>query len=132
MEVDMMTKMSVPIWQRVACGLLSVGGAVELVANVLDGSVHGIWGIAAWVLGMFGTVTFGRIAVQKAPAYSGVDAMPVPSSQVGLLVEENHQVEAIRAYRAEAAASLTEAKAVIEHYWPNNSSKRTREKPRAA
>lgn len=127
----MMTKMSVPIWQRVTSGLLFVGGAAALVANVLDGSVHGIWGIAAWVLGVFGAVTFGRIAVQKAPIYRGVDAMPVPSYQVARLVEEHHQVEAIRAYRAEAAASLPEAKAVVEHYWPD-SSKQTREKPRAA
>ena len=128
----MMTKMSTPIWQRVICGLLFASGAVAFVANVLDGSVHGIWGIAAWVLGVFGVVTFGRIAVQKATVHRGVDAMPVPSSQVSHLVKQHRQLEAIKAYRVEAAASLLEAKAVIEHYWPNNSSKRTREKPRAA
>jgi uncharacterized protein (DUF58 family) len=128
----MMTKMSTPIWQRVICGVLSVAGAVALVANVLVGSVHGIWAIAVWVFGVFGAVTFGRIAVQKATVYRGADAMPVPSSQVGRLVEEHRQVEAIKAYRVEASASLFEAKAVIEHYWPNISFKRTREKPRAA
>ena len=119
----MMTKMSTPIWQRVMCGLLSVAGAVALVANVLNGAVHGMWGIAAWVFGVFGAVTFGRAAVQKATVHRGVDAMPVPSPQVGHLVEGHRQVEAIKAYREEAAASLFEAKAVIEHYWPNNSSK---------
>jgi len=62
----MMTKMSTPIWQRVICGVLSVAGAVALVANVLVGSVHGIWGIAVWVFGVFGAVTFGRIAVQNS------------------------------------------------------------------
>lgn len=128
----MMTKMSTPIWQRVMCGLLSVAGAVALVVNVLDGSVHGIWGIAAWVFGVFGVVIFGRAAVQKATVNRDVGAMPVPSPQIGHLVEEHSQVEAIKAYRAEAAASLFEAKAVIEHYWPNSSSKRTREKPRTA
>jgi hypothetical protein len=121
----MMSKLSTPIWQRVFCALLSAGGAVALVANVLSGSVHGIWGIATWVLGVFGAVTFGRVAVQKAAVYRGVDAMPVPSSQIGRLVEEHRQLEAIRAYRAEASASLFEAKAVFEHYWPNNSSKQT-------
>ena len=128
----MMRKVSTPIWQRVICALLFAGGAVALVANVLDGSVHGIWGVAAWVLGVFGAVTFGRIAVQKATVYRGVEDLPVPSSQVGHLVEEHHQLEAIKAYRAEAAASLLEAMAVLEHYWPKSSSKRTREKPRAA
>lgn len=83
-------------------------------------------GIAAWVFGVFGAVTCGRVAVQKATICRGVDALPVPSSQVGRLVEAHRQVEAIKAYRAEAAASLFEAEAVIEHYWPNNSSKRTR------
>jgi len=128
----MTTKMSTPIWQRVVCGLLSVAGALALVANVLDGSVHGIWGIAVWVFGVFGAVTFGRVAVQKPIVYRSVDAMAAPSSQVGRFVEEHRQVEAIKTYRAEAAASLFEAKAVIEHYWPNHSSKRTREKLRTA
>ena len=128
----MMKKMSTPIWQRVICGLFFVAGVVALVANILDGSVHGIWGIAAWLFGVFGTVTFGRVAIQKDPVYRGVDALPVPSSQVGHLVEEHRQIDAIKAYRAEAAASLFEAQAVIAHYWPNHSFKRTREKPRAA
>lgn len=44
----MMTKMGTPIWQRLICGLLSLAGAVALVANAVDGSVHGIWGIAVW------------------------------------------------------------------------------------
>lgn len=113
-----MRKVSTPIWQRVICALLSAGGAVALVANVLDGAVHGIWGIAAWVFGVFGAVTFGRAAVQKAIVHRGIDALPVPSSQVGQLVEEHRQVQAIKAYRAEAAASLFEAMAVLEHYWP--------------
>jgi Na+/melibiose symporter-like transporter len=120
----MMTKMSTPVWQRVICGLLSVVGAVALVANAMDGSVHGAWGITVWVFGVFGAVAFGRVAFQKATVCRSVDTMPVPSSEVSRLVEERRQVEAIKAYRAEAAASLHEAKAVIEHYWPNNSSKR--------
>ena len=128
----MIRKVSTPIWQRVICALLSAGGAVALVANVLDGSVHGIGGITAWVFGAFGAVTFGLIAVQKATVYRGVDALPAPSSQVGHLVEQHRLLEAIKAYRAETAASLFEAKAVIEHYWPKSSSKRTREKPRVA
>jgi len=114
----MMTKVSAPIWQRVFCALFSAGGAVALVANVLDGSVHGIWGIATWVLGLFGAVTFGRIAVHKPTVHRGLDALPVPSSQVSHLIEEHRQVEAIKAYRAETSASFFEAKAVIEQHWP--------------
>lgn len=121
-----MTKINTAVWQRVICGLLSVAGAAALVANAMDGSVHGIWGITAWVFGVFGAVAFGRAAVQKATVSRGVDSMPAPSSEVVRLVEQHRQDEAIKAYRAEAAASLHEAKAVIEHYWPNNSSKRTR------
>ena len=128
----MTTYSSTPIWQRVVCGLLCVAGAVALIANVLEGSVHGILGIVGWVIGVLGAVIFARVAFHKPIAYRSVDAMPVPSSQVGRFVEEHRQVEAIKAYRAEAAASLFEAKAVIDHYWPNHSSKRTREKPRAA
>ncbi|MEO8777371.1 MAG: hypothetical protein ABI389_01725 [Rhodanobacter sp.] len=131
-EADMMMKASIPIWQRVICALLATGGAVALVADVLGGSVLGIWGIATWVLGVFGAITCGRIAVQKATVYRGVDAMPAPSPQVGRLVEEHRQLEAIKAYRAEASATLFEAKAVLEHYWPDHSSRRTREKRRAA
>lgn len=122
----MVTKISTPVWQRVMCGLLSVAGAVALVANAMDGSVRGIWGIAAWVFGVFGAVAFGRAAIQKTTVYQSVETMPVLSPEVGRLVEERRQAEAIKAYRAEAAASLHQAKAVIEHYWPNNSSKRTR------
>ena len=122
----MMTKMSTPVWQRVICGLLSVVGAVALVANTMDGSVHGIWGTAVWVFGAFGAAAFGRAAIKRATVYQSVDTMPVPSPEVSRLVEQRRQAEAIKAYRAEAAASLHEAKAVIEHYWPNSSSKRTR------
>lgn len=127
-----MTKMSTPVWQRVICGLFSVVGAVALIANAMDGSVHGFGGMTVWVFGVFGAVAFGRIAVQKATVYRSVDGMPVPSPEVGRLVEERGHVEAIKAYRAEAAASLHEATAVIEHYWPNSSSRRRRERSRAA
>ncbi|MGY3040752.1 hypothetical protein ACVWWQ_002383 [Rhodanobacter sp. TND4EL1] len=122
----MMTKMSAPIWQRVICGLLSVAVAVALIANILDGSVHGTWGIVKWVFGALGAVVFARAAVQRAITYRSVDAMPAPSSQVSRFIEEHRLIDAIKAYRAETAASLVEAKAVIEHYWPNHSSKRTR------
>ena len=128
----MAAKLSTPVWQRLVCGLLCVAGAVAIVVNALDGSVHGIWGITAWVLAAFGAVDCGRVAVQKPIVYRSVDELPVPSRQVGRFIEEHRQVEALKAYRAETFASLFEAKAVLEHYWPNSSSKRKREKPHAA
>lgn len=122
----MMTKMSPRVWQRVIFGLFSVAVAVALIANILDGSVHGTWGVAKWGLGALGAVIFARAAFQTPITSRSVDAMPAPSPQVSRFIEEHRQIDAIKAYRAETAASLVEAKAVIEHYWPHHSSKRTR------
>lgn len=45
---------TMPVWQRIVCGRLAVGGVIALIANPLHGSFGNVWNIAMWPLSAAG------------------------------------------------------------------------------
>lgn len=67
---------SAPIWQRVICGVLAIGGGVALVAEVLYG-VSSHQSLVSLLFGLGGLYLFGYIAVRgrlPRPYFGGGNA----------------------------------------------------------
>ena len=60
----MQTNRVAPIWQRVVCGVLCVGGMLALPFNILHGDYHGWHGAALILLAVGGVYWFGHIALR--------------------------------------------------------------------
>lgn len=113
-------KKRTPVWQRAVCGLLSIAGLVALVSSAVHSGFSDVWATVVWLFGVYGVVLFGAFAVSKGPVYRDVNDLPRPSARIEQLLTAHSQVGALKAYREEADVSLFEARAVIEHYWPNS------------
>lgn len=125
-------KTGTPVWQRVVCALIALGAAAAIVSELLNGEVSGLWGAVQLLLATCGAFAFAVIAIRGGKAYRPVESLPAPSAHVGQLVEAHQIINAMKAYRTEANATLFEAQSVMAHYWPKSPSKRPREKPRDA
>ena len=116
----------VPLWQRVFCGLLALGGAVALVRELSSGGLHNSWATVEWLFAACGAFMFATIALARGTECRAVELLPAPSAQVGNLVAAHQMLDAIKVYRTEANATFLEAKTVMLHYWPGSSFKRMR------
>jgi len=53
-----------PIWQRVVCGGICVGGILALPLNAIHGEYHGRYGVALIIFGVVGLYLFGCVALR--------------------------------------------------------------------
>lgn len=59
----MANKRVAPMWQRVVCALLCIGGALAFAFNAVHGAYHGWHGVFAIVTAAGGIYLFGCIAL---------------------------------------------------------------------